>query len=232
MTINANRYAIYFAPSETSKIGQFGRLLLKRTAKKMVDEGMLTDLPKELHRKIIKTPQHYGFHGTLKAPFELHPDYNLYHLDTTLIKFCSSFPDFSIKSLKLQIIAEFIALVPNGEVERLYQLHRKLTEEFNYLCGPLSDFDRDRFLARGLTNGQKKYLCRYGYPFILDSFKFHLTLTSSLTENEQTTCLELLDNMIVDFKDERLSVDRVCLFKQETRKSPFFMVKEYNLQGR
>lgn len=230
MDMSKPRYAIYFVPEQTTRLGQFGDHWFGRTSEKLLVEEVVTGLSVERYQKIIQSPRHYGFHGTLKAPFELHSNYNFQHLDTALTEFCNTFSPFNIGALALRAIADFIALVPENDLRQLQQLHQRLIKELNNLRAPLSNYDRDRFIARNLTHDQEGYLDRYGYPFVLNSFKFHLTLTSSLPEQERTACFKLLDNMTADFRHEVVPVNRICLFKQKTRQAPFFIVKEYTLR--
>ncbi|WP_212638035.1 DUF1045 domain-containing protein [Desulfocicer vacuolatum] len=231
MDVTRSRYAVYFAPDEKGRPGRFGRLWLGRTARKMEDGKPGADLTEAQYQKIINAPKHYGFHGTLKAPFELHSDYKFHDLDAALTEFSLRFPAFAIKSFELETIGDFIALVPGEEPKQLRQLHTRLTEEFNQLNAPLSDYDRERFLARGLSGREEEYLFRYSYPFVLDAFKFHLTLTGNLAEDEKNACFRLLGKMTASFRDEGLCVDRISLFQQQTRNDPFFMIKDYRLRG-
>lgn len=230
------RYAIYFAPNERTPLGRFGCHWLGRSAAEL--DSHPVDLPENLeqhkHQQLIEAPKHYGFHGTLKAPFELNTAYTSNDLDEALQNFAQKFPSFTIDRLKLQTIASFIALTPEEQSENLsllQSLHEELTENIDYLRAPLSDYDKNRFMARDLSTKLKENLLNFGYPFVLESFKFHLTLTSSLKKDDISSYFELLDRLTTHFRDDGFFCDRISLFRQETRTSPFLLTNEYMLQG-
>ena len=67
------RYAIYFVPEQTSPLWAFGSSVLGYDA----IEGVTLDFPAALAasdldwQTLTEEPRRYGFHATLKPPFEL-----------------------------------------------------------------------------------------------------------------------------------------------------------------
>jgi len=71
------RYAIYFTPDDSSELGLFGATVLRRRSEDAGD-WLNPELPVDFPQSSdwaerIKKPAHYGFHATMKAPFELAP---------------------------------------------------------------------------------------------------------------------------------------------------------------
>src|SRR5262249_2220033 len=78
---------------------------------------------------------------------------------------------------------------------------------------PLTDADRARRNPARLTPRQRDYLERWGYPYVMEEFRFHMTLTGRLEANRASP-LDMLREGFRDIGIGRLSVDRIALFRQ------------------
>ena len=68
------RYALYFSPVTNSPLASFGAVSLGRTATTPRPDNVGSPHPdKARWLSLTQSPAHYGFHATLKAPFELRP---------------------------------------------------------------------------------------------------------------------------------------------------------------
>ena len=53
------------------------------------------------------------------------------------------------------------------------------------LAAPLTPVELERRRAAGLTPEEDALLLRWGYPFVLERFRFHLSLTGALRDAER-----------------------------------------------
>ena len=76
------RYALYLAPPQDSDLWSFGCRVIGRDAwtGQAVDGFAPDGLEPEAWRKLTSEPRRYGFHATLKAPFRLRADLDLFDL--------------------------------------------------------------------------------------------------------------------------------------------------------
>ena len=83
-------------------------------------------------------------------------------------------------ALQITSLGSFLAFVPGQASTELPQLASSLVSELDPLRAPLSDAELTRRRAAGLTPAQEMLLKKWGYPFVMDEFRFHLTLSGRL----------------------------------------------------
>lgn len=224
MSHPAPRYAIYYAPRPDEQLWQFGSQIVGYdavTGENIPPPDFLGDYI-DRWPSLTSEPRKYGFHATLKAPFHLADGSDETMLVTALRHYAEATTKVPCNGLKLATIGPFIALVPQSDNIAINDLAFSIVEQFDRFRAPLTDFDRARRLASPLTEKQIQYLERYGYPYVKDEFRFHLTLTNSLHQDERQAIFTLLENASVNpVKAFAGLIDRVCLFKQDHPSSRF-----------
>ena len=83
----------------------------------------------------------------------------------------------------------------------------------------------------GLTARQDGYLRRWGYPYVLDEFRFHLTLTGALAAAESERALAALRPLLAPFESEPLEIGEVCLFADPGGGANFRLIERLPLAG-
>src|SRR5262249_27221085 len=136
-------------------------------------------------RAATEAPRHYGFHGTLKAPFRLADGCDAGMLRRALATFAAGRTSFAIDALQLQDIGNFLALTPRGPAPRLNDLAAACVVEFDSYRAPPEPAEIARRQAAGLTPRQQALLARWGYPYVLDEFRFHLSLTGPVEDHTE-----------------------------------------------
>lgn len=153
-----------------------------------VVHGQLTrqpDLP-DL-RDITMTPRKYGFHGTLKPPFRLKDGRNVAELDKAVAELAASLAPAICDGLALTSLGRFLALTPQGDTETLQRVAAACVSALDGFRAAASDAELARRRASGLTARQDALLVQWGYPYVMEEFRFHLTLSGQLPEPEITT---------------------------------------------
>ena len=221
------RYAIYAAPS--GALGRFGTAWLGWDAEagQTVPHPAIAGLPRPAD-KITRTPRKYGFHGTLKPPFRLADGQSTDALDAALGAFCAAQTPVDIGHLSLTRIGPFLALTPDAPVPALTALAGTIVRRFDGFRAPLTEAELDRRRAAGLTAAQEALLVRWGYPYVMEEFRFHLTLTGPLPEAEAEAAQAALAPALAPLLADPYRLDDLSLFG-ERKDGRFHLLKRYRL---
>ena len=174
------RYAVYYTPAEGA-FARFGAQWLGwdiaagREAERP-DVAGLSAPPEE----IVRTPGRYGFHATLKPPFRLAEGASAQALEESLGALAAQLPAVRAEGLALARIGGFLALVPVGSEARIGAVAAIAVETLDSFRAPMQAQELARRRARRLTPGQEAMLLRWGYPYAMAEFRFHMTLTGRL----------------------------------------------------
>ncbi|MBO6827434.1 MAG: DUF1045 domain-containing protein [Sneathiella sp.] len=227
------RYAIYYAPEAGSALGAFGNSWLgfdPQTGEKLsrpVDTNC-TDTGLE---KLTSDPARYGFHGTLKPPFALHLDYSIFDLDQALQDLAQELAPIVTGPLSLKQIGQFLCLCPTTPFDGLNNLAAAIVQKLDHFRGVQSEEQLAKRRARGLSDRQEAYLQQYGYPYVLEEFRFHLTLTNSLTKAQIELVKPFLEQMTEALTMDAFKIRELCLFADPGKGQPFELLKRYSLTG-
>ena len=225
------RYALYFAPPRASPLGRFGRAWLDtdRADAHPPSVGCADTLTPARLIEITRSPRHYGFHATLKPPFALADGCRIAELERAAAEFAEARPRIVAPPLTLTPLAGFVALMPRERSTAMERLAADCVATFDRFRRPAEPAELARRRAVGLTPRQEGYLCKWGYPYVIADFRFHMTLTSRLEEPERTRVLELLHPLVAPFCLEPLIVDAIALFEQTDLSQRFRLRRHYAL---
>lgn len=226
------RYAIYFAPHSDDPLWRFCSSALGYDAA----SGQTTafpELPGLAAAEIAAwtaEPRRYGFHATLKAPFELGPGLDEAALRTAMAEFAARRRAFVLPALKIVALGRFLALVPDAPCAPLQALADACVIDFDPFRAPLSEFDRALRAAHRLEPRLQAQLERWGYPYVFDDFRFHMTLSGPLDDVARARFLPALRNAYAPV-DRPVPIDGVTLFRQADRDAPFTIVERRGFAG-
>lgn len=183
-SVVAHRYAIYFAPALDSDWWKTGSRWLGRCAMtgSTLVQPAIPNVPAELFHALTADPRRYGWHATLKAPFALATDRTLTDLCAALHALCAAIAPFELPPLRVHRLDQFLALTPEGDTERLNALAAACVTKFHAFAAPLSQADLMRRRKASLSAEEETLLANWGYPYVLQRFRFHLSLTGSLAD--------------------------------------------------
>lgn len=229
---NYPRYAIYYAPAPNSELDCFGAHMLGYDAYGGADlpfpESVAQAQP-DWH-DLTQDPRKYGFHATLKAPMALADG----QTEAGLAAACEAFagtprPVPSIEPV-IDSISGFIAVIPAQPSPELRQLAADATCEFDSFRAPLTSEDRARRNPDRLTPRQCEYLDRWGYPYAMEEFRFHMTLTARLDADRRGPIVAMLRDRFSALRLNRLAIDRLALFRQDDAASRFRIIGHWSLR--
>lgn len=227
MTETAPRYALYYAPAPDSALWRFGSATLGYDA--VTGAGADFAVPPGCESldwsNVTAEPRRYGFHATLKAPFELANGRNEGALRAFARNYVAGRPSVRLAGLTVNALGRFIALTPSEPSEALQRFAFDIVQAFEPFRAPLSEADLARRLQSPLTPAHRAYLEAYGYPYVDDAFRFHMTLTGSLPDGEVAPVKTALTQAYAQAVPAGpVLIDRVAIFKQESRNSRFVLL--------
>ena len=222
------RYAIYFAPEQHSSLWQLGSSAMGYDAATGLDVNF-PDHPLfrgEDALRLTDEPRKYGFHATLKAPFFLRDGVSEEDLLSAASAFAKMQQAFDLPPLIVSALGHFIALTPVQISARLQDLAADAVRFFDPFRAAMTRADRQRRLKSPLSNRQIQYLDEFGYPYIFEDFRFHLTLTGALEPDVRVLWLEMLQGLFSPL-DQPLSCDAIAVFKQSGAAGRFTLVERF-----
>jgi putative phosphonate metabolism protein len=226
----SERYAIYFAPQRDSALARFGDAWLGRDVEtgEVVEPPPVPSITSARLAALTEAPRHYGFHGTLKPPFVLAAGSEFAQLQAAASAFAADRKAFAIPQLKLKAIGKFLALTPAEPVAELSALAADSVTAFDPFRAPPEPDELAKRLAAGLTPRQSELLARWGYPYVLDEFRFHLTLTGSIADDEERAAVQTaIAPLVAPLLSGPVPVAEVCIFHQPDRDVPFRLVARH-----
>lgn len=219
------RYAIYYSPRPGSPLAAFGENWFTGhgTGRPLIDPA--------LQGQITATARRYAFHATLKAPFRLAEGCETDDLRAFLAAFAKTQNVPAAPPLALRRLHGFLALMFSGEAPEVSVLAQACVETFEPFRAALTAEDLARRQAARLTSRQEANLLRWGYPFVAEDFRFHMTLTSRLSGAELIAAETALGAAVAPLCDAPLSIDALSLFREENPREGFALVERYPLAG-
>jgi putative phosphonate metabolism protein len=228
------RYAIYFAPSEASLLWRTGSQWLGRDAARDVPlaQPAVPGYSGEQVSALTQSPRLYGFHATLKPPFHLAGEWSAARICDVLAGFARERAAFVLPALEVAALSGFLALRPRGRSEALHGLADDCVTAFDRFRRPLEASELARRRSAGLSERQEALLARFGYPYVLDELRFHLTLTGRLEPHDSTGLKPWLQQHFAAALREPIVVADLCLFVQERPEAPFCILQRFPLEIR
>jgi putative phosphonate metabolism protein len=225
---NFPRYAIYFTAAQGSALDQFGSALLGYDAYGGGDLRFPDGLPPDW-RELTQDARKYGFHATLKAPIALADG----KAEARLAAACELFADLARPVPVIQPVVDaisgFIAVIPASPSVELAVLAAEATKAFDPFRAPLAAEDRARRNPDRLTPRQRDYLDRWGYPYVFDEFRFHMTLTTRLPAERREAVLAMLRERFAATGVGPLAIDAISLCRQDAASSRFRVIGRWQL---
>lgn len=225
------RYAIYYAPALGSGLDRFGAALLGYDAFTAEDqpfpEGILQTTPD--WRELTSDPRKYGFHATLKAPMSLASGRTEAELFSACAAFAARPRAIPVIRPVVDEISGFIAVIPAEPSAALIQFAADCVTEFDSFRAPLTEADRARRNPTQLTPRQREHLDGWGYPYVMNDFRFHMTLTGRVGAERRDGLVAMLRDRFAALNLSSLAIDRIALFRQDDANSRFRIVQQYEL---
>jgi putative phosphonate metabolism protein len=226
------RFAIYAAPPRGSALARWGAAWLGRDA-----ETGTAPRPPALSgwsaadiARVTEFPRRYGLHATLKPPFRLAEGTAEAALLAAAEQLAGELAPPPATRLRLAALGGFLALVPEDDAAGLHALADACVARLDRYRAPPDAAELTRRRPARLNERERENLARWGYPYVLDTFRFHITLTASLAPEERDALRRALAPLLGPVLAEPLRVEDIALFVQDGG-APFRLARRFPLRG-
>ena len=224
-----SRYALYFAPPDDADWTRLGTAWLGWDMKTGT-EVTPPDAPGIDVAEITARPRKYGLHGTIKPPFRLAEGTDTASLRKALAALCARHPAVEMTALQLTRLGSFLALTPTGNTEALQALAGRVVERLDRFRAPLTEDELARRRKARLSERQEENLDRWGYPYVMEDFRFHMTLTGRLSAEELEQTRVVLLPQIATYLEAPFCIDALTLCGED-EEGRFHELHRYALAG-
>jgi putative phosphonate metabolism protein len=228
------RYAVYFAPAQDSLLWGLGCAWLGRDAARgsMLAQPGIDGISSARVHALTVSPRRYGLHATLKPPFRLAigVTHDMFIAATRAL--ASRMRPFTLPALGVNLLSGFIALRTVHESEALQGLADACVAELDQYRLPADANELARRRAHGLSPLQETLLARFGYPYVLSEWRFHITLTERVGGAEREMLLVRLASHFAPALATPIRCDDICVFVQERCDTDFTLHSRFALGAR
>jgi putative phosphonate metabolism protein len=221
------RVAVFFTPPPEHPLTRAAALWLGRdpfsgeefppSARDDVAAGEIASL--------TAAPRRYGFHATLKPPFRLAGGCRLEDVDLALDEAARGLAPVDLGRLSIAEIGSFFALIPATEGIGLQEFAGEIVRRFDRFRAPPTPDEIARRRPERLSPRQRENLTRWGYPYVFEDFRFHMTLTGPVAERRRAEVRRVLEDRFRPLVDTPVVVDALALFVELTPPGDFMVRK-------
>ncbi len=226
------RYAVYWSPRPEERLKQLADAWLGRDPDRdvRVSFPVVEGVTPERLMEITAFPRRYGFHATLKAPFALAPGMEAAGLLGDAEAFAANQRPFHVR-LEVGAVDGYVALVLAEPARAMEELAAACVREFEAFRAPLTDEERRHRQPERLSERERGHLERWGYPWVFEDFRFHMTLAGPLEPDELPIVRRILGHAFGPLLAQPVRVDQIALFTQTHRIAPFRVVDRFPFRG-
>lgn len=209
------RYAVYYTPPP-GPLQDFGARWLgwDPTAGRQVERPAIDDLPAPL-TEITATPHRYGLHATVKPPFRLAEGCDAGALDLELARLCARVAPVRLPALEIAPLGRFLALMPRGNRAQLKLLAARMVQSLDEFRAPPTEAELAHRRAAGLSAEQDELLQRWGFPYVMEEYRFHITLSGKLPRAQAHRLREVLTPVLDPLLPRPFVIDGLSLMGED-----------------
>lgn len=217
------RYALYFTPARDHPLTRLASSWLGRdafTGAAVTPPAVNGLSPAEIAFHTAAA-RRYGFHATLKAPFRLAAGETEASLIAAQSAFAAAMQPGAMPRLKITRIDGFFALVPSGPAPEMEAFAGEVVRAFDRFRAPLSPAETERRNPDALSAAEFANLTRWGYPYVFETFRFHMTLTGRVAAEHAARVEAALAAIFAPVLAEPVPLDSLALFVEPEPGAPF-----------
>ncbi|MBA84241.1 DUF1045 domain-containing protein [Thalassobius sp. S69A] len=222
------RYAIYYVP-EPGPLADFGASWLGWDLAKGAAVGH-PDLADVDVAQVTQTPRKYGLHGTIKPPFRLAEGVEFAQFQTAARGLCKRTAPVRLEGLELTRLGGFLALTALGDLTELNALAGQTVTQLDAFRAPLNESELERRRKSRLTERQEALLTAWGYPYVQEEFRFHITLTGRMPRAEAAALRDRLLPLLSPLLPVPFEVQSLCLVGEDAA-GMFHLIERLPLLG-
>ena len=222
------RVAVYYAPAYDDALFEAGAAWLGRDPLTGAPRAQ-PDLPGIAD--VTEDPAVYGFHATLKPPFRLADDVSWSAFLAAVDGLAGAVAPFDLPPLAAMDTHGFLALRETEPCQPLQALADMCVAGLDRFRAPPSAGELARRRRASLTPAQDAMLVRWGYPYVFETWFFHMTLTRRLSREEHARWGPAVEAYFAPALAMPRRVTDLCLFTQSGPGAKFVIAERVALRG-
>jgi putative phosphonate metabolism protein len=207
-----SRYAIYYTPEGALAAAGAAWLGWDIAAGCVLEHSIYADIDLST---LTARPRQYGFHGTLKPPFVLAKDTDLGMLQRAVQSLSGILEPVQLDGLDIASLGPFLALKPLGDQTALARLAQEVVTQLDRFRAPPSEAELARRRQSRLSPAQEQHLRDWGYPYLMDQFRFHMTLTGRLSREHEVKVRACAQSYFAPHLHKPITIDSLTLVGQD-----------------
>ncbi|NRP70233.1 hypothetical protein ILFOPFJJ_01112 [Ensifer psoraleae] len=225
------RYAICFTPPIGDPLSAVAASWLGRNV--YSDEP--TELPSVAGLSVSEiafhtaVPRRFGFHAVVMAPFCLNPDTDETELLKALMHFAGAEAPLEIAGMEVARFSQCWGLVPQVPSQEMHLLAARVVQAFDRFRAPMSEDEIERCDPDRLTAPQFTNLHRWGDPYVMDEYRFHIKLTGALNPETARRMEAPLRELFQPHLERPLAIGSLALFVEQGPGAPMRVHSQHPL---
>ncbi len=226
------RYALYFTPDREHPLTRTAAAWLGRDAftGAAVTPPAVSSLSQAEIAFHTAAARRYGFHATIKAPFRLSDGQSEQSLLDALETYARETAPILVPQLVIGQIDGFFALLPSGGFAEIKSFAASVVEAFDRFRAPITEVEIERRNPETLSAEQFRNLCQWGYPYVFDAFRFHMTLSGRVSGGEAARVRSAIEEVFKPVLGEPLAIDGLAVFVEPEAGGPFTILSRHALR--
>lgn len=192
-----SRYAIYVLPDPSEAWAAFCTAWLgwDLIASERVPHPDMPCLEEPLSA-LTTVPRRYGLHATIKPPFRLRTGKSPQALEKSLDDLAGRLSPVTVAGLEVTRLGRFLALTATGDLKDLNDMAATTVRDLDAFRAPPSAHELARRREAPLSPSHNAMLETWGYPYVMEHFRFHITLTGKLPKDTLSTTEAVLNTRL------------------------------------
>lgn len=222
-----SRYAVYFSPEQSSPWFSAGNSWLGRDVETgtTLAQPEINQIPPHRLSELTASARRYGFHATMKAPFRLAAGASEKDLFAQLALLCKHAGAITVAHPRLHMLGDFLAIQVDEQQDEIAALAQACVVHVDPLRAAMTDAELQRRRQSRLSQRHDELLLRWGYPYTEEAYRFHITLSDSLTQTEAETVERLQNAAERHFNIAApIEINNLGIFKEDTPGAAFKLI--------
>jgi putative phosphonate metabolism protein len=220
------RVAVYYAPEPDDPLWAAGNRWLGRDP----ETGATLQRPDGIDiPNLTDEPAGYGLHATLKPPMRLAPGTRYEDFSGAVADLAAGLNAFALPPLAVQNLDGFLALREQEPSPDLQALADSAVATLDAFREQPEAAELARRRRHGLTEAEDAMLERWGYPYVFQLWRFHITLTRRLDEAEMAKVRPIAEGYFAEALELPRRVSSLAVFTQRAQGQPFLIAQRFPL---
>jgi putative phosphonate metabolism protein len=220
------RVAVYYAPELDDPLWAAGNRWLGRDPETgaTLAQPVATDIP-----NLTDEPALYGLHATLKPPMRLAAGTRYEAFAETVAALAAGLKAFPLPPLAVENLDGFLALREQEPSPDLQALADSAVARLDGFREQPEAAELARRRRHGLSEAEDAMLERWGYPYVFQLWRFHITLSRRLDDAEMTKARTLTEAYFAEPLAFSRRVSSLAVFTQRAAGQPFLVAQRFPL---